>query len=82
MDEDGRAYYQKWQNFGRYISTSPQSKTTRPSRSRLEHYLVYATALGIADKVEKVLKSAIPEGTLGRSRANTANSTICTLWAC
>ena len=58
----GAEYYQKWRNFGRYISDISASKDYPPESVAVwEHYLVYATALGIADKVEKVLKSAIPK---------------------
>ncbi len=58
----GAEFYQKWNNFGNYISDISAVKDYPPESVIVwEHYLVYATALGIADKVEKVLKSAIPK---------------------
>ncbi|MDD8053628.1 MAG: DUF2207 domain-containing protein, partial [Thermotogota bacterium] len=58
----GAEFYQKWNNFGSYISDISAIKDYPPESVAVwEHYLVYATALGIADKVEKVLKSAVPK---------------------
>jgi len=58
----GREYYLKWKNFKRFLldfSALPQY----PPESIViwEDYLVYATALGIADKVEKHLKKLAPK---------------------
>jgi uncharacterized membrane protein len=58
----GAEFYQRWNNFGKYISDFSAINDYPPESIIVwEHFLVYATALGIADKVEQVLKRAIPK---------------------
>lgn len=60
--KEGLEFYKKWENFGKYISDFSAINDYPPDSIIVwEHYLVYATALGIADKVEQVLKRTIPK---------------------
>ncbi|MCD6545998.1 MAG: DUF2207 domain-containing protein, partial [Thermotogae bacterium] len=58
----GREYYLKWKNFEKFL-TDFSLLSEHPPESLIiwEDYLVYATALGIADKVEKNLQKLIPK---------------------
>jgi uncharacterized membrane protein len=58
----GREYYLKWKNFAKFL-TDFSTLSQHPPESIIlwEDYLIYATALGIADKVEKNLKKLVPE---------------------
>jgi len=57
----GREYYLKWKNFEKFLlDFSLLSEHPPESVILWEDYLVYATALGIADKVEKNLRKLIP----------------------
>lgn len=58
----GREYYLKWKNFEKFLlDFSALSEYPPDSIIIWEDYLVYATALGIADKVEKHLKKLVPK---------------------
>jgi uncharacterized membrane protein len=58
----GREYYLKWKNFEKFLlDFSALSKYPPQSIAIWEDYLVYATSLGIADKVEKHLKKLVPK---------------------
>lgn len=58
----GREYYLKWKNFEKFLlDFSALSQYPPESIIIWEDYLVYATALGIADKVEKHLKKIAPK---------------------
>ena len=59
--KEGREYYQKWMNFSRYLSEfSLLSEYPPESVIIWEKYLIYATALGIAEKVISTLQEIIP----------------------
>lgn len=50
--------YQQWQSFKRYLSNSYSMKNSPPKGIVLwDHYLVYATALGVGEKILKVLET-------------------------
>ncbi|MBO8161224.1 MAG: DUF2207 domain-containing protein [Thermosipho sp. (in: Bacteria)] len=58
----GREYYLKWKNFEKFLlDFSALSEYPPESVVIWEDYIVYATALGIADKVEKHLKKLVPK---------------------
>lgn len=58
----GREYYLKWRNFEKFLTDYSLLSTYPPESIVLwEEYLVYATALGIADQVRKSLNKMIPE---------------------
>ena len=58
---EGREYYLKWLNFRRFLSDYSLISERPPESVILwEKYLVYATALGVADTVMKALQKAIP----------------------
>jgi uncharacterized membrane protein len=60
--------YQHWQAFRRWLSYSPSMKSSSHDAVRLwDHYLVYATALGVSRKVLKQLKL---QGIISESRYN------------
>ncbi|MCD6160060.1 MAG: DUF2207 domain-containing protein [Kosmotoga sp.] len=58
----GREYYLKWKNFENYLKDYSLLSEYPPSSVILwEEYLVYATALGIAEEVRKHMSKIIPE---------------------
>ncbi|ONN27111.1 hypothetical protein XJ44_04785 [Thermosipho affectus] len=60
--KEGREYYLKWINFMKFLEDYSALSMYPPESVILwEDYLVYATALGIADKVEKHLKKVAPK---------------------
>lgn len=60
--KEGREYYLKWKNFEKFLTEYSLLSQYPPESIILwEDYLVYATALSIADKVEKHLKKLIPK---------------------
>jgi len=60
--KEGLEYYRKWENFKKFVSEYSLIKDYPPKSVIVwEEYLVYATALGVADKVEKALKKLIPQ---------------------
>lgn len=57
----GRVYYLKWESFRRFMADYSLLNEHPPSSVVLwEQYLVYATALGIADQVRKNLNKMVP----------------------
>jgi uncharacterized membrane protein len=59
--KEGREYYQKWVNFSRFLSDfSLLSEYPPESIIVWEKYLVYGTALGVAEKVISTLQKFIP----------------------
>jgi len=64
----GRLYSLKWNNYKRFLEDYSLLKEYPPESIVIwEEYLVYATALGIADKVLKSLKKIVPENILEES---------------
>ncbi|OOC36754.1 hypothetical protein SU69_03710 [Thermosipho melanesiensis] len=60
--KEGREYYVKWNKFKEFLlDFSALSKYPPDSIILWEEYLVYATALGIADEVEKHMKKLVPK---------------------
>jgi len=56
----GRTYYEKWEAFGNFLKDFSQMERYPPKSIVLwEHFIVYATALGIADKVIKNMQLII-----------------------
>ena len=55
--EKGRLYYLKWQNFKKFLSDNSLIKEHPPESVVIwNKYLVYGTALGVADKVYESMK--------------------------
>lgn len=64
----GQEYDAKWQNFKKYIKDFSLIKEHPPESVIIwNKYLVYATALGIADEVRKSMEIAVPKEDLERS---------------
>jgi len=64
----GMEYDAKWQNFKRFIQDFSLIKDYPPGSVVVwNHYLVYATALGVADKVRKTMEMSLPADELSRS---------------
>lgn len=58
----GREYIEKWNNFKKYLKDFSQIKEYPPESVKIwNKYLVYATALGIAENVIKAMKLQLPE---------------------
>ncbi len=58
----GLEYTRKWQNFARFLSDFSLLSQKPPESIVLwEHYLIYATALGIADTVRYHLQRLVPQ---------------------
>ena len=65
--EYGKEYDEKWKNFKKYLNDFSLMKEYPPESVAVwNDYLVYATALGVADKVEKAMKMHLPAETLER----------------
>ncbi|MFP4461317.1 MAG: DUF2207 family protein, partial [Thermotogota bacterium] len=59
--KEGLTYYRKWINLKKFLEEfSLMSEYPPDSVIVWEEFLVYATAFGIADKVEKALKKLVP----------------------
>jgi len=59
--EYGKEYDAKWKNFKKYLSDFSLMKEYPPESIAVwNEYLVYATALGVADKVIKAMKFHLP----------------------
>ena len=57
----GREYYTRWHSFKKYIQDYSLMKEYSPKSVNIwDRYLVYATALGIAEEVKKSVKFSIP----------------------
>jgi uncharacterized membrane protein len=60
--KEGLTYYRKWINLKKFLEEfSLMSEYPPDSVIVWEEFLVYATAFGIADKVEKALKKLVPK---------------------
>ena len=63
--KEGRVYFLKWRNFKKFLSDNSLMKEHPPESIVVwNHYLVYATALGVADKVYEAMKLQVSEGYL------------------
>ena len=59
--ESGKEDYEKWQNFAKYLKDFSLIKENPPESIVIwNKYLVYATALGEADAVQKAMKELVP----------------------
>ena len=59
--KEGRTYNAKWNNFKKYLTDFSMIKEYPPESVTIwNHYLVYATALGVADEVIKNMKMSVP----------------------
>lgn len=64
----GEEYDAKWHNFGKYIQDFSLIKEYPPESVKIwNKYLVYATALGVADKVRKTMEISLSGEELARS---------------
>lgn len=64
----GREYYERWMNFKRYIEDFSLIKDCSPEYVKIwNKYLVYATALGAAKGVKKIIGLSLPEDELLKS---------------
>lgn len=64
----GEEFDAKWHNFARYIQDYSLIKEYPPESVQIwDKYLVYATALGIADKVKKTMEMSLPNDELSLS---------------
>ncbi|WP_299522371.1 DUF2207 domain-containing protein [uncultured Methanobrevibacter sp.] len=62
---EGRLYMLKWKNFKKFLKDNSLMKEHPPESIVIwNQYLVYATALGVADKVYEAMKLQINEGYL------------------
>ena len=58
---EGRLYYKKWANFKKYLTDFSALKEHPPESIELwDSYLVYATALGVAEEVLKNMSLVVP----------------------
>lgn len=59
---EGRLYYQRWQAFGAFLEDYSLISEAPPASTEIwEDYLIYATALGIANKVTRKMQGVIPQ---------------------
>lgn len=66
--KEGRTYNAKWNNFKNYLTDFSMIKEYPPESVTVwNHYLVYATALGVADKVSENMKLSVPPEELNNS---------------
>jgi uncharacterized membrane protein len=58
---EGRLYYKRWTNFEKYLADFSALKEHPPESIKIwDSYLVYATALGVAEEVLKNMSLAVP----------------------
>jgi uncharacterized membrane protein len=58
---EGRLYYERWNNFKKYLTDFSALKEHPPESIKIwDHYLVYATALGVAEKVLHNMSLVVP----------------------
>ena len=63
---DGKVFHDKWKNFERYIKDYSLIKERPPASVQVwGRYLVYATALGCADEVNRNMKKYFREANIG-----------------
>ena len=61
----GREYYARWHNFKKYIEDYSLIKEYSPESVKVwNRYLVYATALGVAEGVKRAMELSIPDDKL------------------
>lgn len=61
----GKEYYAQWHSFRKYIEDYSLIKEYSPDSVKVwDKYLVYATALGVADNVKKSMEMSIPNDRL------------------
>ena len=66
--KEGKTYNAKWNNFKNYLTDFSMIKEYPPESVTVwNHYLVYATALGVADKVSENMKLSVPPEELNDS---------------
>ena len=59
--ENGRVFYLKWRNFKKFLEDNSLIKEHPPESIVIwKKYLIYGTALGVADEVYKAMKLQIP----------------------
>jgi len=64
----GEEFDAKWHNFKKYIQDFSLIKEYPPESVKVwNKYLVYATALGVADKVKKTMEMSLPDDQLAQS---------------
>lgn len=64
----GEEFDAKWHNFRKYIQDFSLIKEYPPESVKVwNKYLVYATALGVADKVRKTMEMSLPDDQLAQS---------------
>lgn len=65
---EGRLYYERWNNFKKYLTDFSALKEYPPESIKIwDHYLVYATALGVAKEVLDNMSLVVPSNELQRS---------------
>ena len=58
---EGRLYYERWNNFKKYLTDFSALKEHPPESIKIwDHYLVYATALGVAKEVLHNMSLVVP----------------------
>ena len=66
---EGRLYYERWENFRKYLTDFSALKEHPPESIKLwDFYMVYAVALGVAEKVIKNMKLVVPAEQIESSR--------------
>ncbi|MHC1754751.1 MAG: DUF2207 domain-containing protein [Methanosarcina sp.] len=65
---EGRLYYKRWANFKKYLTDFSALKEHPPESIKIwDSYLVYATALGVAEEVLKNMSLVVPSEQLKES---------------
>jgi len=58
---EGKLYYKRWDNFRRYLTDFSALKEHPPESIKIwDHYLVYATSLGVAKEVLHNMSLVVP----------------------
>ena len=64
LTQKGANEYEKWKGFYNFLSDESQIKSrSNTDMAVMEKFLIYATAFGLADKLNDALKLHFPEGT-------------------
>lgn len=62
---EGKLYYERWKHFKKYLTDFSALKEHPPESIKLwDHYLVYATAMGVAEEVIKNMSLVVPSDQL------------------
>ncbi|MGB9928612.1 MAG: DUF2207 domain-containing protein [Methanosarcina sp.] len=65
---EGKLYYEKWNNFKKYLTDFSALKEHPPESIKIwDFYLVYATALGVAEEVIRNMTLVVPQEQLQTS---------------